>query len=342
MFFNKNRFQIYDENTHKLNPSSLSHSALFLIFFTFAAVLSRSLIAEEVHMKDGKVISGRVTGQNTSNIEIKTATGSLWLAKAKIKKIIYQPTTEEEKKAKRDAQLKRLMAQKAARLKIEKEIQEKEEKDRLLKELEEKTKQEALEIAQEKARRAEALRELVQNQTMEKPVDEPISYWDFAWRSIVLPGWGHFYLERPTVGAIYSGGSAFLVFNVYRSYREAQVAKKMNHDEVMNNFILTGIPQLAPQAIRAAYSLEANRRAATDYKNKVKVYNYSLFLLGAFYGTQIVHIIYNGIAWENGLPVVDKTDKKGKLKFSAIVFPEIDSWNNRKGIMGQTALTLQF
>ncbi|MDH5657163.1 MAG: hypothetical protein OEZ34_14730 [Spirochaetia bacterium] len=177
---------------------------------------------------------------------------------------------------------------------------------------------------------------------MNKPEDEPISYWDFAWRSMVLPGWGHYYLERPTMGTFYSASTAALLLNVYRTRMAAVNAKKQNDEEVQINFILTGIPSVAPQALRAAYSLEANRRAYTDYQKKVDIYNYSLILLASFYAFQIVHIIYNGIAWENGIPIVENRQEDKRIRFSGFILPE--SSENKKGIgaSGFAGLTYTF
>ena len=331
------------KSIHKIIPGRFSF-AQFLFYFLIV-VISFELSAEDVHMKDGKVISGRVTGQNASHIELRTKTETMWLAKAKIKKIVYRPTSEQEKIAKREAERKRLAAIRAARQKIEKENQEKAEKERLLAELKEKERQEALEIAQEKARRAEALRELVENETMEKPTDEPISYWDFAWRSMVAPGWGHFYLERPTMGYIYSGSAAALLLNVYRTRQDAILAKEKNKEEVRNNYLFTAVPGIAPQVVRAAYSLESNRKAFTDYQKKVDIYNYSAYLLVAFYGAQIIHIVYNGLAWQKGLPIVDNSNDTKSIKFSAIVLPEYGTEGDKKGasgITGYASLTFQY
>ena len=105
-----------------------NHRRSVIIFSFFLMLIAIELKAEDVLMKDGKVISGRVTGQNASHIELRTITGSMWLAKAKIKKIVYRPTSEQEKIAQREAERKRLAAIRAARLKIEKENQAKAEK----------------------------------------------------------------------------------------------------------------------------------------------------------------------------------------------------------------------
>ncbi len=139
---------------------------------------------------------------------------------------------------------------------------------------------------------------------MEKPDGEPISYWDFAWRSGVLPGWGHFHIDRPVFGTIYSVGAVALLADVYEARRIALRAVDVNEREVQANFILSVTPNQFSFEQRAFYAYYANGRAFLDYQAKVDRYHYSLYALGIFYGVQFLHIIYNGIAWENGLLIV--------------------------------------
>jgi hypothetical protein len=73
---------------------------------------------------------------------------------------------------------------------------------------------------------------------MEKPNDEPIEYWDFAWRSLVFPGWGHFYLDQPIIGSAYMATSLVLLTRTYETRRVALKAQSENNRQADFNFLL--------------------------------------------------------------------------------------------------------
>ncbi|MCB1140438.1 MAG: hypothetical protein KDK23_16890, partial [Leptospiraceae bacterium] len=129
----------------------------------------------------------------------------------------------------------------------------------------------------------------------------------------VLPGWGHFYIDRPLFGTIYSVGTVALMANVYERRRVALQAVDINEKEVQRNFILSVTPNQFSFAQRAFYAYYANGRAFLDYQAKVDRYHYSLYALGVFYGAQLLHIIYNGIAWENGLLIVQDEAREPRV-----------------------------
>lgn len=304
------------------------------------------LSAEVLYLRNNSTITGRITRQTLADVEVTTAQGAKLIPKKTIRWIKYVPMTRAERAAAEARERKLAEERRLQRLKLEREIQEKKAREEQLAALEEKIHQEKLAEAKERAERAAALREFVGKKLMEKPSDEPISYKDFAWRSLVIPGWGHFYLNRPIVGSIYTGGGALLLINAWNRRQVALAATDENHAEVLKNLILTTQPQLAPQAIRLAYAYEANRRAFTDYQHKIDNYNYSLYLLEVFYGAQLLHIIYNGFAWEKGLLIVDGSqgDRPG-VTLIASVGPEFtrDSEQSRRtGTQGMVGMTLRF
>lgn len=270
------------------------------------------LQAEIVYLKNKKTVEGSISGQTSTSVilRIPGKGRAMMIPKTQIARIRYVSMTDEEKAAKEEKARKIREARRLRRERLERELQARAaaeaEKERRRLELEAQERAEKLAEAKERAERAAALRELVDKGKMEKPEDEPISYMDFAWRSMVLPGWGHFYLDRPVVGSLYAGGAAFLLQNAYFKRQGALEATAANHEQVLNNFILTAVPDVAPLPFRVAYSVDSNRRAFREYKKAVDEYNYSLYMLEVFYAVQLIHIIYNGIAWEEGLFIVDE------------------------------------
>lgn len=278
-----------------------------LVFFT-----AHPLLPEEIYLQNGKRISGRIVGQTLEDVVVYTISGKLNVDKRSIKKIRYVPYSEAEEKkrlakerAARLAAIRKREELKRQRIAAEKKA-EQERKAQELAELEAQIQADKQREAREKAQRAAALRTLVDEGAFENDVEEPTSYWDFTWRSILVPGWGHFYIDRPWMGGFYFGGTLLLSANAYSRYRDARDAMRENHREVEFNYLLALQPDLAPVELRTIYSMQANAKAATGYQNKVNRYNYSLGLLQIFYGIQVLHIIYNGIAWENGLFIVEK------------------------------------
>ncbi len=292
--------------------------------------------SEMVFLRNGKTVEGRVVRQTPGKIELMTAGGSKLLFKKDIKRIQYVPVTREERLARARKARELAAARRAQREALLREKLAKKEKERAMRELEEKIRQEKLRIAKLRADRAAALRSLVEEKKMEKPADEPISYKDFAWRSLVLPGWGHFHIGRPVVGSIYAGTTGLLLLNTYEKRRIALAAKDANHNQVLLNVILTTKPELAPFNVRLVMGYEANRKAFTDYQRKVDSYNYSLYLLEVLYGAQLLHIIYNGIAWENGLFIVRReVPVEGEFRLLGGVGPDRNAVRG-----GGTAATL--
>lgn len=308
-----------------------------------------SLQSEVIFLKNGQKIEGRVVRQSRTIIEITTSKGLISLPKSTIQRIQFVPYTAEQKKQIEDQKQKKLLALQAERDRIEKQKLADAERERQLKLIQDQELAEKQKIAKEQAERAATLRELVEEGQIEKPTDEPISYMDFAWRSMVLPGWGHLTLDRPIVGGAYMGAGALLLYNVLDKRRIAQAAIKENHNAVMMNTVLFAQSSSVAAPIRAGLAQFSNARALTTYQKKVDNYNHSLYLAGAFYGVQLLHIIYNGIAWENGLLIVDNqlnekshTKKEGSIQTSFGFTPEIKADGQSLGSSASVAISYYF
>ena len=319
-----------------------------VIISTF--LLTTSVPAEIVRLRDGKTITGRVTEQNISHIQLKTEKESLWIPKNDIIKIQYVPVTAEQKKQQLELARKKQIELQQQRARIEKEKMDRTSKELELKKLDEQLLAEKSSLAKEQSARAAALRELVDKGQMEKPKDEPISYWDFAWRSILVPGWGHFTIDRPLMGTFYLVAVTALLANTYNSGMVALNAEKENHRQAELNYYLYLQPQLAPFEMRFAYASYSNALALTAYQQKVDNFNHSLYALELFYGIQLLHIIYNGIAWENGLLIVegkkDTAPVAGTIRTEFMVLPDagINSARTQggRGNMARFGMTYYF
>jgi hypothetical protein len=310
-------------------------------------LISVPLNAEIVYLRNSKTIDGIIVGQDKNSVRLLTKTQVMMVSKSEIRRIKYVPLTQAEKEAKKIAEKKIAEERAAKRLKLEKELAaqkaqaERVRKEKEIQALEEQIRQDQLKAAKERADRAAALRELVQSEKMDKPEGEPISYMDFAWRSALLPGWGHFYLDKPAFGIFYSAGTAALVVNAYQNYKVASQVKKDNERDVALNNLLSIFPVGDP-ALRYAYAAESNRKFLYESQAKVDRYNYSLLLLGAFYGINVLHIIYNGFAWENGLLIV-KNDDDNAITVNAVVLPAPDSSGKRySAAEGQLRIDYRF
>lgn len=308
-----------------------------------------SLQSEVISLKNGQTMEGRVVRQSRTTIEITTSKGLISLPKSTIQRIQFVPYTTEQKNKIEEQKQKALLALQAERDRIEKQKLADAERERQLKLIQDQELAEKQKIAKEQAERAAALRELVKEGQIEKPTDEPISYMDFAWRSMVLPGWGHFTLDRPVIGSAYMGVWALLLYNVVDKRSIAQAAIKENHDAVILNTMLFAQPGIATPQIRAGLAQAANARALTTYQKKVDNYNHSLYLAGAFYGVQLLHIIYNGIAWENGLLIVDSQvnekshiKKEGSFQTSFGFMPELKADGQSLGSSASVAISYYF
>lgn len=302
-----------------------------------AMELSFSVLhAEIVMLRKGPPVEGRIVRQTAASIEVTTPKGNKTILKQDIVRIQYVAVTNEQKRLMAEKQKKLEADRRAERDRIERERLAEAEKATRLKQLEERVLAEKKKEAEERAERAAALRELVSTGQMEKPADEPISYMDFVWRSLLVPGWGHFTIDRPVVGSLYMGTAALLLGNAAVKYREGAPAARNNRREVILNDLIVLQPALiADGNMRLALNIYANSNSSSVYRNKVDASNHALYMLGVFYAVQFVHIVYNGIAWENGLLVVDRGSNGETLGATFDIGP--DSTPDGALVRGQSA-----
>ncbi|HBS05330.1 MAG TPA: hypothetical protein DEA96_10210, partial [Leptospiraceae bacterium] len=270
---------------------------LFVILLLFC---SSTLLAEAIYMRDGEILVGTITQQTEKSVTAIIDGRTRVIPKSQIARITFQ-TEEEIREVRRQQALerqRRLAAEK--RRKEEAELQAARQKF-----LEEQ--------AMARAERAQYLRQQVEKGNIEKP-DEPISYLDFAWRSAVLPGWGHIEIGRPYIGYTYMGLTALALLNVARTWEPAHSAQAANIEQVNNNIALAIILNTQGNVdgrLQFAYFTESTRKFSGEYNQKVSAYNYAVISLITLYGVQLAHIVFNGFAWEEGLVVENDSTRGG-------------------------------
>ena len=213
---------------------------LLLIGFT-------SLAAETVYLRDGRVLTGRITSQTRTDITIVTPQGPMNIQKDQIRRIQYDTAAED--KAREDArkaeEARRLQeqqqrqaeearklqeqqqrqAEEQKRLEAEKKAQEQkvadqkkaEEEKRKAEEAKRQAEGESTASAQERKRIEEKLRRM-------REFDERARLMGPTWygavaRNVAMPGWGEIYQGRK-IGYLYAGAWAGLAtFTLYEKDR---------------------------------------------------------------------------------------------------------------------------
>ena len=283
-----------------------------------------SVSADTIFLRNGRVHYGKIVNQTATQVLIQTERGTRTIAKASISRITYEAYEEAIKKERAAAAAARQRAVERARtadrLKREAEA-------RRLREIEAaRAAREAFrkEQAHARSQRAAFLREQVAKGTVKrKDIDEPIGFWDFAWRSLAVPGWGHIYMDRPVVGVGYSIGFIALAGRAVSARGQALEAKEANARETANNTIVFGSATVISPELRYLLAADANRRYLTEYQSKIDRYNASIASLALFYGLQLLHIIADGLTWESGglFGALDPGATSGEARFELSVLP---------------------
>ena len=342
--------------------------AISLILATGFISVTGSLTADTLVLKNGLRIYGKVIQQSTTHLTIRTPRGRKTLRKKYVRAIQYGSYEEAMKKRlaarrkaraarrrralaarrKREAARRAAQAAERARLAAEKEeIRKRElarlrlENERKLKEEREKEEREALlALARERAERLKLMRQAVREGGMDKP-DEPIEYWDFAWRSLVLPGWGHLAIGQKVPGYFYSITTGVGLIWISQTRSAALSAKNNNRSQIE----LWGAAVLSPAGLAATTQEQRNTLSAalytqrrTSYDDRINAYNRGVTLLAVAYGLQFLHIIYDGFRWERGELITDddRNDVSASSRWSGDIFPEVVSSGTDTGGLQST------
>jgi hypothetical protein len=244
------------------------------ILIIFIAICS-SIFPETVILKDGTIQKGKVKSQNIDFLVLNIKGKDSNISKAKIRRVIYAITPEQEEKQTKE-ELAKLKLEKNSKVKKTKE-EEAEEAERInfeiTKALEEQEKQEKLnlsfterikdleaqvyelrsnnnlsdsgsrlnkveeEVKDLKSRTRRIERFLSIDPDMEEYYTKPRTMWSVVWRSALIPGWGLTY-AKDSFGGIYT--SLFLVSGLGAAGMNASVnalEKKFN-DKLINDYII--------------------------------------------------------------------------------------------------------
>jgi len=192
---------------------------LIATFLTFTA----ALYAENVYLRDGRIVSGRITNQTRTDITIATPQGVIKIQKDQIRRIQYDTGTDEkaQEEARKAEERRRLEEynRQQEEMKRRQEEQRRQEEARKAEE-QRKTEQQKAEAdkrladqkktEEDKRKQEEARKREEENRRREAEARDAGPTWYGAFvRSLVLPGWGQYYSGRKTTG--YMMGCGFLV-----------------------------------------------------------------------------------------------------------------------------------
>lgn len=293
------------------------------------------LMADTIYLRSGRAYYGKILNQTATEVLIKTNSGVRTVAKRDIQRITYEAYDQAVEKERRERAARLARARARAEEKRKREAKEREERDR----------KEALaaklafrkEQALARKERTAFLRKQVEEGKIKKEdINEPIGFWDFAWRSMVVPGWGHVHMERPIIGSAYFAGFVLFAARAYTTRQAALEAQAANNRETANNTILFATANQTTPEVRYALAAEANRRFLTVYQSKLDQANGALLALGLFYAFQALHIVADGLTWEDGgLFGTRATDHEDHEtvgpRFALAILPEIAEERGRSG-----------
>lgn len=182
--------------------------ALALVLAVLAAPATTRLVADLVELKNGEKLKGDVLAQDASTVRLKTLLGEVTVRKDEIRRIVLEtPTNELAGKRLVNAFLRDGRFHRGWLLR--------EEADRIVL----RTVAGDVTVLRSDLRNIDERRELYLE---EKRFTYPLGA--ALWRSAVLPGWGQFWMARPTKGWIFATATgAFLggAIGTYAAWRSA-------------------------------------------------------------------------------------------------------------------------
>ncbi len=227
-----------------------------------------ALLAETIYLRDGRVLTGRITNQSRTDITLATPQGVVTIQKDQIRRIQYdnpQQDAAKAEEARRQEELRReqerklqeerlkeyqrqqelLRQQNEKRLEDEKKQRETqdekkradEEKKRL--ELEKQNKTDPQKTTGDAQRREEERQKRLREFEEQRRLLGPTWYGALA-RNLVFPGWGEMYQGRNAKGMVMAGSFAALTtFTLYEGERYRK--NNANYADTTLGF-LTGTP----------------------------------------------------------------------------------------------------
>ncbi|TGK49639.1 LA_0442/LA_0875 N-terminal domain-containing protein [Leptospira bouyouniensis] len=204
---------------------------------TLLVVLSANLNAENILLKKGGTLKGKVVEQDQYKLKIRKEDGTtVVLSKTEILKVVYKDhltAAEEDKLRKAEEEKERIK-------------REKEEAARLKKEQEDAARLEKENAKNNAALEAEAKRKQEEEAKLAEAEKKNLTRNGAAWRSAVLPGWGQWKQGRKVQAFVYPSIIAVGLFFTYDKHRMYLNAKR-DYNNLDNPYTTNGL-------IRAAFT----------------------------------------------------------------------------------------
>lgn len=204
----------------------------FCIFF-----ISFSLSAENILLKRGGTIKGKIIEQDQNKLKVQKEDGSTSvISKGDILKVVYKEhiTADEEDKLRKAEEAKVLAAAEKERIK-----KEKEEAERLKKELAEKEKADKEANANKSKEEAAKKKQAEEEERLAAEKRKDLTRGGATWRSAVLPGWGQYRQGRKLQAFLYPSLIAVGLFFTYEQNRYFLNAKR-DYNNIDNPYTQTG------------------------------------------------------------------------------------------------------
>lgn len=211
---------------------------------TLLVILSTALSAENILLKKGGTIKGKVIEQDQYKLKIRKEDGTtIVLNKTEILKVVYKENlsaAEEEKLRKAEEEKERIK-------------KEKEEAARLKKEQEEAARLEKENAKNNAALEAEAKRKAEEDAKLAEADRKNLTRKGAMWRSAVLPGWGQWKQGRKVQAIVYPSIIAVGLFFTYDKHRMYLNAKR-DYNNLENPYTTNGLVRAAFTPQSAAVS----------------------------------------------------------------------------------------
>lgn len=236
--------------------------ALLLAVAVF--LISSSLAADIVYLKNNEALIGRITAQTREAVTLRLDNGAVrTIPKTAIARISYS-------------------AEETARLRAERAAEEKRRED-------------------EARKRAEAA---TRPEPGESPGPgpgprEPITPLGALWRSAVLPGWGHYALGETWTAAGHASLNALALGYALVTRNAALAAESEHQSQVTTNFLLAFGPEQLGVETRLALNITLNQNSFAPYQEKVDAHNRSWYFLAAVYLVQLGHVYWSASTGAN-------------------------------------------
>ncbi|WP_411821427.1 LA_0442/LA_0875 N-terminal domain-containing protein [Leptospira sp. 'Mane'] len=216
--------------------SIINYKQTFTILFLMAFTVL-SLSAENILLKKGGIVKGKVVEQDQNKIKVKKEDGStVVISKSEILKVVYKEhlTEGEEDKLRKAEEAKVAAAADKERIK-----KEKEDAERLKKELAEKEKSDKDLASKNVKEEAERKKKAEEQAKLDAENLKGLTRGGATWRSAVLPGWGQWKQGRKIPAIVYPTLIAVGLFFTYDRNRIFLNAKN-DYNNLDNPYTQTG------------------------------------------------------------------------------------------------------